>query len=753
MDTDSLLQAANEKKDTPGKVNAMMFYALQHIKKDSSVAFDFAQRGFELAKKIKDKKGELFYYGVIGEYYRVKINYEKSDEFFQKGLEIALQAQEDSIAGLFYHQTASNYQLQTKYSEAMIDYEKAMELRKKCNDKKGMAGTVNNMAIIFKLWGDLPRALDLYMDAVDINREIGNNDWLVKNYNNIGGVYYDMKQIEKSLEYYHLSLDMKKELKDTAGMISCYNNIGMVLKSERMFDSSLAVLKNSQELGISQSMKNNPNLATTNINIGSVYIEQKKYEEALFHFNEAIRISEFNKDRMGLANAFLKVGQLYRDMKNYPKALEFFKNTLELAKEMRNLEKLMWVSAGLATTYEALGDFKNALLYQKEYKFYSDSLLNGDKIKELTEIGMMHQFNQQKKADSLQLAQEKKLKDLEDEQLRKENEEKLQKQKTYTWFGGGLALLMLVLAFVLLRGYRNKQKANLLITEQKKAVEEQKAIIEEKHKEITDSINYANRIQTALLHNEEHWKKISPEYFIFFRPKDVVSGDFYWAHNTETKSIWVVADCTGHGVPGALMSMLGISFLNEIVAENKITDPAQVLNKLREKIITAFGSSGSNQPHRDGMDISVCVWNKKTNLLEYAGANNGVWIVRKIDKLASSESSETQLLKLSQLSKLIELKPDKMPVGVHDHQHISFTTKTHQLEKGDLVINYSDGYADQFGGAKGKKYKYSRLHQFFTDQYNEKPKTINEKLENEFSQWKGNFEQLDDVCITGIKII
>lgn len=452
---------------------------------------------------------------------------------------------------------------------------------------------------------------------------------------------------------------------------------------------------------------------------------------------------------MSLASIYLKLGQTQRDLGNYQEALKYFRMTMDFADSFKSLEKKMWTSLGFSSTYEKMGDYKNALFYSKEYKKYSDSLLNGDNIKELTEIGMMHEFNQQKKADSIQNAQAKKLKDLEDAQKKKEYEDNLQRQTTYTYFGAGIAVLMLAFAFVLLRGYRNKQKANLLITEQKKAVENQKTIIEEKHKEITDSINYANRIQTALLHNEQHWNQISPWNFIFFRPKDVVSGDFYWSYsNSENKAIWVVADCTGHGVPGALMSMLGISFLNEIVIENKITDPAQVLNKLREKIITAFGKTTTKQPHRDGMDISICVWNKKTNLLEYAGANNGIWII-------SSDKKNTALPSSLMANGfcLSDLKPDKMPVGMHNNDSISFTTKTHQLEKGDIIISYTDGFADQFGGEKGKKFKYSNLQKLILDNASLiDPSTFNLQLSTSFDSWKGNFEQLDDVCITGIKI-
>lgn len=281
MDTDSLLKIANEKKDSPEKVNAMMYYALQHFKKDTAITLDYSKRAFDISKKINDTKGQLFYYLVMGDYQRFKINYAQSTLFYNEGLAKSIAWKEDSLTGLFYHNTASNFQLESKYNEAMLDYEKAMSFREKCNDKAGQAGTINNMAIIYKLWGQLAQALELYLQAAEINEETGNKNWLGKNYNNLGGVYFDMKENEKSIEYYYKSRDLKLELKDTIGLVSVYNNIGMILKSMQLFDSSLAVLKKSIELGNASGNTNMNHLATTHVNIASVQIDQKNTRKPL----------------------------------------------------------------------------------------------------------------------------------------------------------------------------------------------------------------------------------------------------------------------------------------------------------------------------------------------------------------------------------------------------------------------------------------------------------------------------------------
>ncbi|MBK7667636.1 MAG: SpoIIE family protein phosphatase [Sphingobacteriaceae bacterium] len=234
-----------------------------------------------------------------------------------------------------------------------------------------------------------------------------------------------------------------------------------------------------------------------------------------------------------------------------------------------------------------------------------------------------------------------------------------------------------------------KQKANIIINSQKEMVELQKEeitlqkfLVDEKQKEIIDSINYAQKIQTAVLTSEEVWKKISPEHFIIFFPKDIVSGDFYWAYNTlNNRSIFALADCTGHGVPGGFMSMLGNSFLNELIVENKLFKADTVLNKLRDKIIKALGQKGA-EDRKDGMDMGLCVWNKLENTLEFSGANNSLWLIRN--------------------NELIQYQGDKMPIGQFSEEIKPFTAHNIALQKNDLIVLCTDGFADQFGGDGGK---------------------------------------------------
>jgi serine phosphatase RsbU (regulator of sigma subunit) len=287
------------------------------------------------------------------------------------------------------------------------------------------------------------------------------------------------------------------------------------------------------------------------------------------------------------------------------------------------------------------------------------------------------------------------------------------------------SLFLLALAFLLFNRYKLKSKTNQLL-------ETQNAIISEKNKDISDSINYAKKIQDAILPNSNDIKQVFPDSFVLSMPKDVVSGDFYWFTENEKHKLFVVADCTGHGVPGAFMSMIGTTLLNNIVNERKNYRPDIILNELRKSIISDL-KQGEDSQNKDGMDISLICIDKETNLLQVACANNPIWIVK-------------------QDNSLIEIKADKQPIGYVSSNQKDFTLQSLELEKGDIVYQFTDGFADQFGGLKGKKFKYSQLKEIIIGL---KTTSINEQgdvLKQVFTKWKDNVEQIDDVLISGIKI-
>ena len=269
------------------------------------------------------------------------------------------------------------------------------------------------------------------------------------------------------------------------------------------------------------------------------------------------------------------------------------------------------------------------------------------------------------------------------------------------------------------------------VIERTEEVVRQRHIVEEKHKEITDSINYAERIQRSFLATKDLLDQNLKDHFVFFKPKDVVSGDFYFAEKlTNNNFLLATADSTGHGVPGAIMSLLNITSLEKAI-ENQ-DQPSDILNTTRKIIIERLKKDGSAEGGKDGMDCSVICFDFKKKKIIVSAANNPVWIVR---------GSET-----------IEIKPDKMPVGKHDKQDVSFTQQTIDIKKGDVIYTLTDGFSDQFGGSLGKKFMSKKLRELLSKNAHlpmEEQRTI---LENTFISWVGDLEQIDDVTLIGVRV-
>jgi serine phosphatase RsbU (regulator of sigma subunit) len=277
------------------------------------------------------------------------------------------------------------------------------------------------------------------------------------------------------------------------------------------------------------------------------------------------------------------------------------------------------------------------------------------------------------------------------------------------------------------RSKREAEIYQLKNVELKKAYDE----IEEKNTEITDSIRYAKRIQDAVLPPEDVLSEFMPEHFILFRPRDIVSGDFYWMTRKDQCTVVVVADCTGHGIPGAFMSMLGVSLLNDIVGRMEKLQANLILEQLRTCVIESLHQTGKDGEAKDGMDLSLCVFDHNSMKLQFSGAFNSIY------HICNGE--------------LAELKADRMPIAIHWKMDAEFTNQEIQIHKGDMIYMFSDGFADQFGGPEGKKYRYKPLKDLLLSLQDKSMDEQKKILEDSFDEWKGTLPQVDDVILMGVK--
>ena len=311
-----------------------------------------------------------------------------------------------------------------------------------------------------------------------------------------------------------------------------------------------------------------------------------------------------------------------------------------------------------------------------------------------------------------------------------------------------LIFLLAIIIYLLIKRKDKRLKKSKL--ELERLVEERTAELRQKEQEITDSIRYALRIQLSIIPTNNHVKSLLPKSMIYYRPKDIVSGDFYWVDEFDDSVLFAAVDCTGHGVPGAMMSVIGLKLLNQAVQDKRLSVPADILQYLDAGVNSTLRQSYDPSAVKDGMDLAVCNLCYKTLTLQYAGAFNSMCLVRKnIANTYKITSTRELFFGLD----MLEIKSDKSPIGsnINDVADV-FTNHTLQLQKDDCIYIYTDGFADQFGGPKGKKFKYNQLKEVLVLNAHLPIEEQSDCLDKTFKDWKGKQEQVDDVLVIGIKI-
>jgi len=708
-------------------------------------------------EKIKDAVGLSRCYNNIGIAYSYLGNNSKAMSFFNIALKLFQRLKDKNGIANCLINIGLIYSDEGNYDNALKYLQTALNIFKENNDKIGTSGCYVNIGNIYHKKGADDKALDCFINALKIDESLGDLSDMSVCYLNVGIIYSNQGNNDKAIEYYHKSLEISEKIGDQYGIATCYNNIGGIYRTQNNVKKAIEYYQKS--LKIHEALGDKLGIASCYNNIGGSYKYFGNYEKALEYYQKSLKIKEELKDKNGIALVYGNIANLYititdstrlneNQKKEYLlKAIDYATKALILGKEINALPKENEASMHLLMAYKRMGNYKKALEFAEKYIETRDSLFSSEKTKALAE--MVTKYEAEKK--QLQVEKLQKQKELDKKTIEAKTAEN--KRQQYIIFSS-IAVIILILAFslVLLKMFRDKRKANILLAKQnieiktqkeeiatqRDIVIKQKEHIEYYNKKLTDSISYAKKIQEAVLPNSEQSRSILGNHFILFKPKDIVSGDFYWATQIDEWLIACVADCTGHGVPGAFMSMLGISFLNEIVRKKEITKTNDALNALRKEIIQALQQKGIQNEQKDGMDIAFVAINKQTLQCQYSGANNPLYIIKK---------KKTEI----QEYELIELKPDKMPVAIHVYME-SFTYNEIQLEKGDCLYLFSDGYADQFNGKTGKKFMNKRFKELLITNAD---KTMDEQkqiLENTIVEWMGDTEQTDDITVMGLKI-
>ncbi len=633
---------------------------------------------------------------------------------FAKGGNKILQACAKKGEGLWYHGTNQFEKAERVLSEALQTAKESgsnWEIME-CSYYLGESETA---------MGKYELALQLYFNALDASDKLkydGETTNVSAIYKSINKLYQYTGQYDRALEYAYKSLKVDLALGDSVLIGKSLNNLCAAWAYLGRADSALKYAL--MAIHIKKRMGANPaSLVSSYINVSNLYIGQENYDSAFHYLYAAKSIAEREHDERGACKIYPSIAIAWYKLEKYDSAIYYYNLSQPIALKVGLYEAAVENYYELSRCYFQIGDYKNAYENNMKFAVMKDSLLKADNLRHMNE--METKFETVKK----------------DKELLEKDTEISRKNSQRNYFIIGLLVFVLLAGF-LYRNYRQQQKANTIIAAQKEEVERQKELVDEKNREVSDSIHYAKRIQGALLAGEHLLKKHLPEHFVLYKPKDIVSGDFYWAHplpeenDTSGKLVLVTADCTGHGVPGAFMSLLNISKLNETINEKKLSSPDLVLNNVRAEIIRALNPEGSTEQSNDGMDCVCLVIDLTAMKLDYAAAHNPFYIVRN--------------------GELIVCKADKMAVGRSPREHEPFTRNTQELMKGDVIYTLTDGYADQFGGEKGKKFKYKQLEDLLISIHKKPMAEQRTTLETSIDNWRGKLEQVDDILIIGIRV-
>ena len=562
---------------------------------------------------------------------------------------------------------------------------------------------------------------------------------------NIAACSFLQSENDNALKNLSQALTWFSENSPDPGYSWALNLKGSIQESFGDYENALQFCLKAHKLSI--DINDRETEAETCSQLGLIYTRLSNFEKALEYYQQGLNIREEMNDENALASSHNRIGMIKRLTKNYDESLEYYFKSLELRRRNKQFSSIPWTLLGIASTYEEMQKTTEALEYYNQGIKESDKrcalqcILGSGRIYSL--LGKCKDA-EERLEESLRMAQELGAVSLvaeayaglanhyestgqfdlalKNHKLYHLTKESFQSDEART------RLRNIEISHAIEKSEQDKEIYRLKHVELKDAYD----LVQEKNKYITESINYASAIQNALLTDPDEIRNIGKECFILYLPKETISGDFYWFSNSGNKLIVTAGDCTGHGVPGALMSMLAISFLEEIVNSRKITDSGMVLDELKKKIQLALHQKGLRQEVKDGMDMSLCIIDLSKNILQYSGAYNNLYLIRN--------------------NKLIEYQADKMPIGIFEETDSRFKTNITGIFPDDIIYMFSDGYADQFGGPNRKKYKYSPLKDFLLKIHEFPLREQKQSLEKEFYDWKGTNSQTDDILILGMKI-
>ncbi len=681
------------------------------------------ERAIEEGYKKGDRTSVTRLYNEIGFVHQSEMNLSKALDAFKKSLELNQETNNKegqmesltNIANVMYDSG--------NYNAAIKNFEQSLRISDQMNDKKKSSDLIANIAIVYENTYRYDEAIEYLTKSLELKKEINDKKDIGSIHKKIGNIYYEQNNYEKAIDELNKSLKANQKNNNKEDLSSIYNNLGAAYYKKKEYDKAIEYYQKS--LVTTKETDNQLDRSITLNNIGNINFDFKKFAEAIDYYEKSLKIKSSLSFKEGIATSYHNIANSYFAINDYDNALKYYISSKKIAEEA-NYKELAWRNLKtLAKVYAIKGKYRKAYEYFTEYthsKF--ESISANTQLIELRE-----QYESSKivvKALKKELRKQNRLARYEAEknererkimQLEMENKKQLlKKQKTILIAVGIGSALILIFSLFITNLYRQKNKALQTVERQKK--------------HITDGIAYAAKIQHAVLPVDNAVNNALRDYFIINQPRNLVGGDFYWLSKSNNKPMLAVADCTGHGVPGGFMSMLGITMLNEILVKNDNIQPHEILNQLQSKIMAALHQEDRVSETMDGMDISIVSIDYKNYKIDFAASYHSLYILRK--------------------GQIEIIKGDRIPIGCF-YKSKTFQTINVQIEKGDIVYMTTDGYIDQIGQQTKKRFMNNRFKSTLKSLQTipfENQKNVLERIHNE---WKGNIDQTDDILVMGIK--
>jgi len=671
--------------------------------------FFYAQIELDLATKKGLHKEMAAALNTQGISFIFRRDFDKALNLFSQSLGASVKIKDTISMAKAYTNMALVHDKKGDIPLALEYNRKAVDLQERIGDESGMALTYNNIGNILMALGDIKQALQYHQSSLKVVEKLGDRKGMATSLGNIGIIHSGQGEWKQALEYFEQGLEIAEELGYKNFIASASHNIGDLHRGRRELELALPYYQ--RELQALQEMGNVRNYAMAYNGIGGVYYAMMQYDLAAEYCQKSLDAAELTENTGELATACNGLAMIALRQGSAERALPYAKRSMELAQELGFPEKIKNAAKTLSEIYRAKGQYKETLEMYTLYIDMRDSTISQANKREVIHQKFQYEFD---KKEALAAAEQEKKDAI--------AEEHLHRREVYLTAATGITFLLGIMSLMAFLAYRAKSKINVVLEKKNKLIEAQK-------KEITDSIQYAENIQRALLPQTDVLKAIFPDSFILFSPKDVVSGDFYWMTQKDGITYIAVGDCTGHGVPGAMLSVIGLNSLNRCVSDLNLRRPKDVLMQMTLDMLVTF--EGSSSQVRDGMDIALCAIDLKAGKLSYAGANNPLWIARN--------------------GEMLILKATRRAVGYHDGP-LTFEQEEMEIEQGDVIYLSSDGFQDQMGGLRGKKYMTKNFREHLIAISQQSASEQYDNLLKEFTNWRGSEDQTDDVCVVGVRL-